>query len=125
MHQAYGEVSPDGIGHYPVVLAKMAQAHLVEPTLGPADLARINCRTLVMLGDDDEVRLEHAIEMYRALPRGELAVVPGGLPWAAGREAGAVQPDHPRLPPARPRPHPRPHPPLLNGQCRQGGSSCR
>jgi len=77
MHQAYGEVSPDGVGHYPVVLEKMAQTHLVEPTLGPADLTRIACRTLVMLGDDDEVRLEHAIELYRALPRGELAVVPG------------------------------------------------
>jgi pimeloyl-ACP methyl ester carboxylesterase len=30
-----------------------------------------------MGGDDDEVRLEHAVEMYRALPDGELAVVPG------------------------------------------------
>jgi pimeloyl-ACP methyl ester carboxylesterase len=60
-----------------VVLAKMAQTHLVEPTLTPADLARVACRALVMVGDDDEVRLEHAIEMYRALPRGELAVVPG------------------------------------------------
>ncbi|HEX4398684.1 MAG TPA: alpha/beta hydrolase, partial [Trebonia sp.] len=27
--------------------------------------------------DDDQVRLEHAIEMYRRLPAGELAVVPG------------------------------------------------
>jgi pimeloyl-ACP methyl ester carboxylesterase len=77
MHQAYGEVSPDGIGHYPVVLAKMARTHLVEPTLTPADLKTIGCRTLVMVGDDDEVRLEHAVEMYRALPDGELAVVPG------------------------------------------------
>ena len=77
MHEAYGEVSPDGIDHYPVVLRKMAEAHLVEPTLGPADLGRIGCRTLVMVGDDDEVGLEHAIEMYRGLPNGELAVVPG------------------------------------------------
>jgi pimeloyl-ACP methyl ester carboxylesterase len=30
-----------------------------------------------MVGDDDEVPLEHAIAFYRALPRGELAVVPG------------------------------------------------
>ena len=77
MHQAYGEVSPDGIGHYPVVLKKMAETHLVEPTLTGTDLARITCRTLVMVGDDDEVRLEHAIEIYRALPNGELAIIPG------------------------------------------------
>ena len=77
MHEAYGEVSPDGIGHYSVVLEKMAETHLVEPTLTPADLGRVGCRTLVMLGDDDEVRLEHAIEMYRSLPDAELAIVPG------------------------------------------------
>jgi pimeloyl-ACP methyl ester carboxylesterase len=77
MHAADGEVSPDGVGHYPVVLEKLAATHLTEPTLPGEDLGAITCRTLVMLGDDDEVRLEHAIEMYRSLPRGELAVVPG------------------------------------------------
>jgi len=30
-----------------------------------------------MVGDDDEVTLEHAIATYRALPDGELIVVPG------------------------------------------------
>jgi pimeloyl-ACP methyl ester carboxylesterase len=77
MHAAYGEVSPDGIDHYRVVLQKMAETHQVEPTLTPADLAKVACRTLVMVGDDDEVRLEHALDMYRSLPDGELAVVPG------------------------------------------------
>lgn len=77
MHSMYGELSPDGIDHYPTVLAKMAAEHLVAPTLTSQDLAGITCRTLVMVGDDDEVRLEHAIEMYRALRYGELAVVPG------------------------------------------------
>ncbi len=77
MHTMYGEVSPDGIDHYPTVLAKMAQEHQIAPTLGADDLGGLPCRTLVMVGDDDEVRLEHAIEMYRALPSGELAIVPG------------------------------------------------
>lgn len=30
-----------------------------------------------MIGDDDEVRLEHAIELYRSLPDSELAIIPG------------------------------------------------
>ena len=51
--------------------------HAREPGLTGADLREITPRTLVMVGDDDEVRLEHAIEMYRSLPDGELAVVPG------------------------------------------------
>ena len=30
-----------------------------------------------MVGDDDEVRLEHAVAMYRGIPDAELMVVPG------------------------------------------------
>lgn len=74
---SYGEVSPDGRDHYDVVVAKLAAMHAAEPALTPADLGKITCRTLVMVGDDDEVRLEHAVELYRSLPAGELAVVPG------------------------------------------------
>lgn len=56
---------------------KMARMHGSEPNLSASDLAGVKSRTLVMVGDDDEVSLEHAVEMYRALPDGELAVVPG------------------------------------------------
>jgi pimeloyl-ACP methyl ester carboxylesterase len=75
--RSYAEVSPDGEGHYPVVVAKLARMHVSEPTLTPADLGAVACRTLVMVGDDDEVTLEHAITMYRALKDAELMVVPG------------------------------------------------
>jgi pimeloyl-ACP methyl ester carboxylesterase len=73
----YGEVSPDGAAHFPVVAEKLARMHLVEPALTSDDLARVTPRTLVMLGDDDEVALEHAIALYRALPTAELAIIPG------------------------------------------------
>ena len=56
---------------------KLDQMHTLGPTLTTDDLGSIGCRTLVMVGDDDEVPLEHAIDFYRAVPRGELAVVPG------------------------------------------------
>jgi pimeloyl-ACP methyl ester carboxylesterase len=74
---SYGQVSPDGIDHFPVVVAKMARAHLEGPTLTADDLGRVTCRALVMVADDDEVTLEHAVASYRSLPHGELAVVPG------------------------------------------------
>jgi pimeloyl-ACP methyl ester carboxylesterase len=73
----YAEVSPDGAGHFDEVAAKLAAMHASEPGLTTADLARVACRTLIMIGDDDEVRLEHAIAMYRSLPAGELAIIPG------------------------------------------------
>lgn len=75
--QAYGELSPDGIGHYDVVVAKLAAMHAHEPALSEADLRRIAVRTLIMVADDDEVRFEHAVAMYRNMPDAELAVVPG------------------------------------------------
>jgi pimeloyl-ACP methyl ester carboxylesterase len=77
LRDSYGEVSPDGIEHFSVVADKLAQMHLVDPTLTERELAALSCRTLVMVGDDDEVKLEHALSLYRALPDGELAVVPG------------------------------------------------
>ncbi len=73
----YGEVSPDGPGHFPVVVAKLDRMHADEPSLTVTDLNAVSSRTLVMIGDDDEVTLEHAIALYRGLPNGELAVVPG------------------------------------------------
>lgn len=73
----YKELSPDGIEHLPVVIKKLNEMHMIGPKLTQNDLKNISCRTLVMTGDDDEVTLEHAIDFYRSLPIGELAIVPG------------------------------------------------
>jgi pimeloyl-ACP methyl ester carboxylesterase len=77
LERFYAEISPDGPGHYPVIVEKLARMHATEPTLTPSELNQIEARTLVMVGDDDEVTLEHAITMYRNLPNGEFAVIPG------------------------------------------------
>ena len=70
--------SPDGPEHWPVFLEKyFAMVGSDEPDLAPEALARINAPTLIVSGDDDIVTLEHTIEIYRAIPRSELAVVPG------------------------------------------------
>lgn len=75
--QAYAELSPDGAEHFGVVEAKLDRMHAEEPTLTTADLAAVSPRTLVMCGDDDEIRWEHLLELYQSLPDAELAVVPG------------------------------------------------
>lgn len=74
---AYGEVSPDGAGHFPVIARKIAESVDDGAPLTPADLARVTCPTLVVAADDDIVTLEHTVELYRALSDGHLAVVPG------------------------------------------------
>jgi pimeloyl-ACP methyl ester carboxylesterase len=74
---AYGEVSPDGEAHFPVVAAKIGEMMKTEPHLDVAELARVRQRSLVMFSDDDLMTLTHAVDMYDALPNAELAVVPG------------------------------------------------
>jgi pimeloyl-ACP methyl ester carboxylesterase len=74
---AYGEVSPDGEGHFPVVARKIAEMARVEPHLDVAELAKVTCRSLVVFSDDDLVTPQHMIDMYAALPNAELAIVPG------------------------------------------------
>jgi pimeloyl-ACP methyl ester carboxylesterase len=73
----YAAESPDGADHFAVVAAKVIENALTGPTLAAEQLAGVPARTLVMSGDDDAVSLEHTVEMYRALPQAELAVVPG------------------------------------------------
>jgi pimeloyl-ACP methyl ester carboxylesterase len=74
---AYGELSPDGVEHFPAVAAKIARAATEDPGLPAGELSGIPSRTLVVAADDDLVRLEHTVELYRGIPNSELAVVPG------------------------------------------------
>jgi len=74
--QGYAERSPDGADHFPAMLEKSMTMFSTEPTLTTADLGRITAPTLVLVGDDEAVRLEHTCSLYEALPAGQLAIVP-------------------------------------------------
>jgi len=74
---AYGEVSPDGEAHFPVVVAKIGELMKTEPHADIAELGKIRARSLVMFSDDDLVTLQHAVAMFEAIPGAEFAVVPG------------------------------------------------
>ena len=58
-----------------------------------AEIRAIAAPLLVMLGDRDTLRLEHAIELFRMVPRGQLAVLPGsdhGAPLSRGDWVAAM-----------------------------------
>ncbi|WP_117208523.1 alpha/beta fold hydrolase [Allorhizocola rhizosphaerae] len=74
---AYAEVSPDGAEHFRVVATKIGEMAAKEPHIDIAEVAKIRARTLVMASDDDLSTLEHTIEMFRAIPGAELAIVQG------------------------------------------------
>ena len=83
VREVYDRVSPDGPGHFPTVLGKVARMWREEPDIPLADLAGIRAPVLVMQGDDDLVKVEHSAAIASALPDAQLAVVPGashGLP---------------------------------------------
>jgi pimeloyl-ACP methyl ester carboxylesterase len=69
--------SPDGPEHWPVVFGKFIDMVVSEPHIPLEDLARISAPTLVLVGDDDMVSLEHTVSFYKAIPGAELAVIPG------------------------------------------------
>jgi pimeloyl-ACP methyl ester carboxylesterase len=74
----YAASSPDGPEHWPVVLKKFTEMiGSAQPDITPDELAGIKAPTLVVSGDDDMITLEHTVELYRAIPGSELAVVPG------------------------------------------------
>jgi pimeloyl-ACP methyl ester carboxylesterase len=74
---SYGEVSPDGEDHYPVVVRKVIELDQREPALTENDVGKVTSPTLVVASDDDIITLEHTVALYRAIPRSELAIVPG------------------------------------------------
>lgn len=59
-------------------LEEMTQMWINNPAFTLADLATINARTLIINGDHEDIPLPHIVELYGALPNGELFIVPDG-----------------------------------------------
>jgi len=56
----------------------------------PEEMKSIKAPTMVMIGDADIVRPEHAVEMYRLLQHGQLGVLPASTHFAPMERAGWV-----------------------------------
>ena len=76
LRETYERLSPDGPGHWPVVLKRIVEMFQREPSFSPEQLAGISAPTLLIIGDHDMVRPEHAVEMFRLIPGAQLCVVP-------------------------------------------------
>jgi pimeloyl-ACP methyl ester carboxylesterase len=75
-HADYAKVSPDGADHWMKLLAKCYEMWIQPVVIEPADLKKISVPVLVMAGDHDFTSIEENAEIYRALPKGQLIVVP-------------------------------------------------
>jgi len=76
LREAYLGVAPHP-EDLPTFFAKSVQRMLNFKGWTPEDLQSIDAPTLVLIGDHDIVRPEHAVLMFRLLPNAQLAILPG------------------------------------------------
>jgi len=74
--EAYARTAPDP-KQWPTLVAKVMRLLLEFKGWRPEDIQSIKAPVLVMIGDADVVRPEHAVQMFRLLPYAQLAVLPG------------------------------------------------
>lgn len=76
LRDAYLKVAPNP-EELPSFVAKSVNRMLEFKDWRPEDIKSINAPTLVINGDADVVRPEHAVLMFRLLPHSQLAIFPG------------------------------------------------
>jgi pimeloyl-ACP methyl ester carboxylesterase len=90
MREAYERVAPDP-GYFDAFRARTGQA-AGSMTWTAAELGRISAPTLLIFGDHDFIRLEHAVEMQGLIPGAQLAVLPGATHMDVLRRADLMVP---------------------------------
>ena len=75
MRDAYARLAPDP-GHFEVFAGKVSRAANNMKGWTAAELGSITAPTLLVFGDHDFIRLEHAVETHGLIPGAQLAVLP-------------------------------------------------
>jgi pimeloyl-ACP methyl ester carboxylesterase len=80
-YDGYVKVAPDP-KQWAALVAKIANMLPDAKGFSPEDVRSIKAPTLIMVGDSDIVRPEHAVEMFRLHQHAQLAVLPGASHFA-------------------------------------------
>jgi pimeloyl-ACP methyl ester carboxylesterase len=91
MREAYLRVAPDP-GHFEEFWARVGQAANGFKGWTPGELGGITAPTLLVFGDHDFVRLEHAVQVHALIPGAQLAVLPGATHAGVLRRADLIVP---------------------------------
>jgi pimeloyl-ACP methyl ester carboxylesterase len=91
MREAYERMAPDP-GHFEAFAAKASQAANNLKGWTAAELGGITAPTLLVFGDHDFIRLEHAVQMHELIPGSQLAVLPGTTHMGVLRRADLIVP---------------------------------
>lgn len=77
LKEPYDRMAPDPT-RWPMLVTKIKNMGRDFKGYSAAELKTIKAQTLIMMGDHDGIRPEHAVEMYRLIPNAQLALFPGG-----------------------------------------------
>ncbi|HEV8290706.1 MAG TPA: alpha/beta hydrolase, partial [Tepidisphaeraceae bacterium] len=75
LREAYLKTAPNP-QDLPTFVSKSIRRMMDFKDWAPSVIASIKAPTLIIIGDRDIVRPEHAVEMYRLFPHGQLAIFP-------------------------------------------------
>jgi pimeloyl-ACP methyl ester carboxylesterase len=91
MREAYARLAPDP-DHFGAFAAKASQAVGTFKGWTAPELGGISAPTLLVIGDHDFVRLEHAVQTHGLIPGAQLAVLPGATHMGVLRRADLLLP---------------------------------
>lgn len=77
LKEPYDRLAPDP-ARWPVLVTKIKNMGRDFKGYSAAELKALKAPVLIMMGDRDVVRPEHAVAMYRLIPNAQLAILPGG-----------------------------------------------
>ena len=77
LKDAYLQINPDTNALYTMYKRDVARMQSFKD-IKEKDIKAIHAPAFIIIGEADIVRPEHAVEMYRLLPHGRLAILPGG-----------------------------------------------
>jgi len=75
MREFYESISPHP-DHWPYLFEKVIHMWQTQPQYSLMQLGTIQSPTLVIVGESDDIRIEHTQEMVKAIPKSKLLVVP-------------------------------------------------
>jgi len=73
---AYTQINPDKDALYTMYKRDVTRMRSFKD-IKEDDIKAINAPAFIIIGTEDVVRPEHAVEMYHLLPHGQLAILPG------------------------------------------------
>jgi len=77
LKEPYERMAPDP-KRWPILVEKIAKQGREFKGFSAAELKAIRADALIMQGDRDGVRPEHAVEIFRLIPKAQLVIFPGG-----------------------------------------------